>query len=225
MSLHEPVSIAVHGLLRRPPAAGVPVAVVGAGIIGLAAVAAVRHLFPENEVTVVARHEHQAEAARACGADHVVIGAGDNSHFEQLAPLAGARVTGRGARAMLAGGFPYVIEAVGFASSVSESLRLVDNWGTVLLLGAAGVSEVDLTPVWWKEAELVGAVNHNVDVGPGGDAHSVDRALEVLAAGGLPHEVVVTHEYPLVAVRDAVTAATDKRASRAIKVVFRPDHP
>jgi threonine dehydrogenase-like Zn-dependent dehydrogenase len=47
----------------------------------------------------------------------------------------------------------------------------------------------------------------------------------VLAAGGLPHEVVVTHEYPLVAVRDAVTAATDKRASRAIKVVFRPDHP
>jgi hypothetical protein len=40
-----------------------------------------------------------------------------------------------------------VIEAVGFASSVSESLRLVDNWGTVLLLGAAGVSEVDLTPV------------------------------------------------------------------------------
>jgi threonine dehydrogenase-like Zn-dependent dehydrogenase len=68
-------------------------------------------------------------------------------------------------------------------------------------------------------------VNHNVDVGPGGDAHSVDRALEVLAAGGLPHEVVVTHEYPLVAVRDAVTAATDERASRAIKVVFRPDHP
>jgi threonine dehydrogenase-like Zn-dependent dehydrogenase len=65
MSLHEPVSIAVHGLLRRPPAAGVPVAVVGAGIIGLAAVAAGRHLFPENEVTVVARHEHQAEAARA----------------------------------------------------------------------------------------------------------------------------------------------------------------
>ena len=39
-SLHEPVSIGVHGLLRKPPRNGDPVIVVGAGIIGLAAVAA-----------------------------------------------------------------------------------------------------------------------------------------------------------------------------------------
>lgn len=222
MSLHEPLSIAVHGLLRRRPPEGAPVVVVGAGIIGLAAVAAVRHLFPGNEVTAVARHGHQADAARACGAHNVVVGASDNAHFEELAAIAGVRVTGRGAQAMLAGGFPYVVEAVGVASSVTESLRLADNWGTVLLLGAAGTSEVDLTPVWWKEVALVGAVNHQVDSGPGGDAHSVDRALAILAAGGLPHDVVVTHEYPLEAVRDAIDAAADKRSSRAVKVAFRP---
>ncbi len=222
-SLHEPVSIAVHGLLRSPPPDGAPVAVVGAGIIGLAAVGAVRALFPVSEVTVVARYDHQAAAATASGAAHVVRSAPDFAHFDELAARLGTRVTGRGDQAMLAGGYPYVVEAVGVAGSVTESLRIVDNWGTVLLLGAAGISEVDLTPVWWKEVALVGAVNHAVDGGPAGgpSRHSVDRALDVLAAGLLSHEAVVTHEFPLESVRDAVATAIDKRGSGAIKVVFR----
>jgi L-iditol 2-dehydrogenase len=223
-SLHEPVSIAVHGLLRSPPEPGAPVLVVGAGIIGLAAVAAVGALFPDCDVTVVARYDHQARAAEASGAHHVVRSAPDFGHFDELAARVGTSVTGRGDQAMLVGGFPYVVEAVGVAGSLTESLRVVDNRGTVLLLGAAGISEVDLTPVWWKEAALVGAVNHAADAGPAGgpSRHSVDRALDILAAGRLPHEVVVTHELPLESLRDAVATAIDKRGSGAIKVVFRP---
>ena len=73
-SLYEPVSIACHGLMRATPEDGEPVLIVGAGIIGLAALAALRGLFPECPVTVLARHAHQASAATACGADHVVLG-------------------------------------------------------------------------------------------------------------------------------------------------------
>src|SRR5436309_83446 len=57
-SLHEPVSICVHGLLRSPPPDGAPVLVVGSGIIGLAAIAATRALFPDSPVTAIARHDH-----------------------------------------------------------------------------------------------------------------------------------------------------------------------
>ena len=126
-----------------------------------------------------------------------------NAHFEELAQLVGARVVGRKAHVMLMGGFPHVVEAVGSPQSVTEALRAVAHRGTVLLLGAAGISEVDLTPVWYKEAALVGSIDHTVDAGSapglagGPDRHSVDRALDVLAAGLLPHEVVVTHEFPL----------------------------
>ena len=231
-SLHEPVSIACHGLLRSPPSDGTPVLVVGSGVIGLAAIAAVRALFPACEVTALARHPHQADAARACGAHHVVRsgdsgdGVGDDAwdHFDELAELCGAWRSGRGDRTMLVGGFPYVVEAVGYAGSVTECLRAVDNRGTVLLLGAAGISEVDLSPVWWKEAALVGAVNHAADAGPAGgpSRHSIDRALEILASGSLPDEVVVTHEFPLEGVREAVTTAIDRRGTRSIKVVLRP---
>jgi len=227
-SLHEPVSIASHGLLRASPQDGDPVLIVGAGIIGLAALAAVKGLFPTCPVTVLARHAHQGAAAEACGADHVVLSDAGNAHFEELASIMGVRQVGLGADTMLMGGFPYVVEAVGAPRSVTESLRAVAHRGTVLLLGAAGVSEVDLTPVWYKEAALVGSIDHSVDsgsapgLGGGPDRHSVDRALDILAAGLLPDEVVVTHEFSLEDYREAIETAIDRENSHAIKVVFRP---
>jgi L-iditol 2-dehydrogenase len=227
-SLYEPVSIACHGLLRSPPVDGEPVLIVGAGVIGLATLAALKGLFPASPVTVLARHPHQAAAATACGADHVVQSEPTSGHFETLAGLVGARVVGRKADLMLMGGFPYVVEAVGAPQSVTEALRAVAHRGTVLLLGAAGVSEVDLTPIWYKEAALVGSIDHTVDQGSapglagGPDRHSVDRALDVLAAGLLPYDEVVTHEFPLEDLRQAVGTAIDRGESHAIKVVFRP---
>jgi threonine dehydrogenase-like Zn-dependent dehydrogenase len=227
-SLHEPVSIACHGILRAPPGDGDPVLIVGAGIIGLASLAALKGLFPSSAVTVLARHRHQADAAGACGADNVVRADTPAERYEELARLSGARVVGRKNDLMLMGGFPYVIEAVGAPQSVTEALRTVAHRGTVLLLGAAGVSEVDLTPVWYKEAALIGAIDHTIDHGsaPGlagaPDRHSVDRALDILAAGLLPDEAVVSHEFGLDAYRDAITTAIDRRGAHAIKVVFRP---
>ena len=226
--LHEPLSIACHGILRAAPRDGEPALVVGAGIIGLATVAALKGLFPASPVTVLARHEHQAAAATACGADHVVLTSENSAHFEELARLSGARVVGRKANVMLMGGFPFVVEAVGAPQSITEALRAVAHRGTVLMLGATGVTEVDLTPVWYKEAALVGSIDHTVDAGaapglagaPG--RHSVDRALDILAAGLVPHEVLVTHEFPLDDYRTAVDTAIDRANSHAIKVVFRP---
>ncbi len=227
-SLYEPLSIACHGLLRAAPNDGDPVLVVGAGVLGLAAVAAVKGLYPRCPVTVLARHAHQAEAAAACGADHVVRPDDTSAYFEDLARLVGGRLVGHRADVMLMGGFPYVVEAVGAPRSVTDALRAVAHRGTVLLLGAAGVSEVDLTPIWYKEAALVGSIDHTVDAGSapglagGPDRHSVDRALDVLGAGLLPSEVVVTHEFGLDDYRLAVETAIDRGNAHAIKVVFRP---
>jgi L-iditol 2-dehydrogenase len=227
-SLYEPVSIACHGLLRAMPVDGEPVLIVGAGIIGLASLAALRGLFPACPVTVLARHPHQAEAALACGADHIVLSDPDNGHWEELASLSSSRVVGRKRHQMLMGGFPFVVEAVGSPASVTEALRAVAHRGSVLLLGAAGISEVDLTPIWYKEAALIGSIDHTVDahgapgLAGGPDRHSVDRAIDVLAAGLLPEAVVVTHEFALDDYREAIGAAIDRNTSHAIKVVFRP---
>ena len=88
----------------------------------------------------------------------------------------------------------------------------------MLLLGAAGVSEVDLTPVFAKEIAVVGAIGHSPN---GHGAHSIDAALDIMASGGFPSDVVVTHEFALADLRSAVQTAID-RAAGAIKVVVHP---
>lgn len=219
--LTEPLSIAVHAVLRRPPVDGAPVLVVGAGMIGLTAVAALRHLVPSSEVTVLAKHPHQARAARSLGAHHVVVPDAGNGYTGELAHRAGATVVGRKDGAMLVGGYPTVVEAVGSGGSISQSLRFVAERGTVHLVGCAGITTLDLGPAWFREVEVVGTMMHAVDDHDGERVHSFDRALAMLAAGALPPEIVLTHELPLAELRRGCEVAHD-RASGAIKVVLRP---
>lgn len=217
-SLHEPLSIAVHGLLRQPPQDRDAVLIVGAGIIGLCAISAVAALFPASPITVLAKYEHQAETARRIGATNVVLYDERGAHFDALAELSGTVVRGGGAGRMLAAGFPYVIEAVGTEAAVTEALRFADGRATVLVLGAAGRSNVDLSPVWFKELAVVGSFCHAAD----GGSHSIDIALDLLASNALPADLVITHTFPLDAWRDAISVALDRKGSQAIKVVLTP---
>ena len=228
--LHEPVSIACHGLLRAAPDDGEPVLVVGAGIIGLATLAALKGLFPR-----VPGHRAGPPPApgrrrrpRAAPTTSCATAAG-SAHFEELADLSGARVVGRKANVMLMGGFPYVVEAVGAPQSVTEALRAVGHRGTVLLLGAAGVSEVDLTPIWYKEAALVGSIDHTVDARLRARARRWARAVTPSTApstssppASFPTRWSSPTSSPLEDYRTAVETAIDRGNSHAIKVVFRP---
>ena len=195
--------------------------VVGAGVIGLLATAALRRLHPDLDVAVLAKYPHQADAARACGAQHVIEGSEDP--WPILAELAGTSVRGGGDQALLAGGFPYVIDAVGSESAVSQALRAVDSRGTLLLLGASGVSKIDLSPIWFKEITVTGSFCHAHDpsTAGGSDAHSFDVAIELLASGAVPAEVLVTHEFALADWREALDVGM-ARDQGAIKVVLRP---
>jgi L-iditol 2-dehydrogenase len=224
VTLHEPLSIAIHGLLRSPPPDGAPVLVAGAAIIGLGAVAGLRALFPAAEVTVLAKHEHQAQAAERLGAKHVVRLDPGGGHIAELARIAGTKTIGAGNEAMLAGGFPYVVEAVGTPQSITQALRFADGRGTVLFLGITGLVNVDLSPIWLKEIAFVGALNHAADAGPhgGSTAHSIDRAIKIIAKTGFPAEALVTHEFPLADFRRGIETGLDRATSRAIKIVLRP---
>ena len=90
--LVEPLGVAVHGIRQAGLTGGERVAVVGAGAIGLAAVAAARA--HTDDVGLVARHDAQRSAGERLGArassgeyDVVVEAAGTESALEQAAEL------------------------------------------------------------------------------------------------------------------------------------------
>ena len=221
MALVEPLSIAMHGVLRRPPAQGSPCLVVGAGTIGLATVAALKVLAPTNEIVVLARHAHQADAARALGADRVLLSGENGDDVTALAEVVGGRVTGTGRASLVFGGFPYVVDAVGSPASMNVCLKVAGQSGVVLLLGAIANATVDLGPLWFKNVDVVGAFGYAVQEHRGERRHTFDRALDALAAGAFPSDLIVTHTFPLAEVRDALAIA-NARDQGAIKVQLQP---
>jgi hypothetical protein len=123
---------------------------------------------------------------------------------------------------MLIGGFPYVVDAVGYANTSPTR----SAWSTTadrLLLGAAATGEYDLSPLWWKEAVFVGAARHSTDPGLDGapSAHSIARAVEILDAGYLPPDAVsrTSSRSKHIATRSPPRATADMARSRSS---FRP---
>jgi len=220
-ALTEPLAVCLHGLLRCPPADGEPALVVGAGSLGLATVAALSHLAPHSEVTVLARYEHQAGAARRVGARHVVMHDDEGGHFEQIALLGGGRVTGRGRARQLVGGFGQVAEAVGTPAALGLAMVLAGQRSVLWAMGAVAVADTDLTPLYQKELQLFGSLGYGIEEHDGVRQHSFDRALGLLAGGGLDAGSMVTHSFPLSELRRAIEVARD-RAQGALKVMVLP---
>ena len=218
--LTEPLSIAMHAVMRFPPQPGERVLVVGAGIIGLLVTMVVRALVPSCEVTVLARYAHQAEMAERVGAQRVLRG---RPTYQTIAQVSGGKyfsaILNKG---VVIGGFERVYDCVATAETVNDALRWTRAGGTVVMLGAhmAPMPRVDLTPVWYHHVNLVGSYGHGMNTWNGVRKHTYEWVFEYWRAGKLPTDGLITHRFPLSEYRRAIAVASDKKSSRAIKVVL-----
>jgi threonine dehydrogenase-like Zn-dependent dehydrogenase len=218
----EPLSVGVRAVLRRLPQAGSQVLVVGAGIIGLTVVQAVRALVPSARITVMARYPHQAEAARELGAS-TIIGPKDDA-YQATATLTDAKLyEGMLGNRMLLGGFDIVYDCVGSSRTLADSLRMARAGGAVIMVGVKlSPLKLDLSPVWYQEVDLIGVYAHGTEVWQGQQRHTYDITIELLRAGKLQATSLITHRFRLEQWREAIRVAQDKR-TRSIKVVFDYD--
>ena len=217
-SLVEPMAVALHGVLRRPPRDGEQALVVGAGIIGLLTVQCVRLLAPNARLTVLARHPHQAEAAKRLGADAVLRG-GDL--YQQVAQQTGGRLyRAMMNRGMVLGGFDVIYDCVGQADTILNALRWARAGDTVVLIGIdLALLKVDLNPVWYQEVDLIGSHTFGAERVDGGARHTFELVIDHLRAGRLQEAGLITHRFPLAEYRRAIDTALHKQ-SGAIKVTF-----
>src|SRR2546422_3805161 len=85
----EPMACAVHPLLASPPPDQSTVLVIGGGVIGQCAIAAVRVIGSGARVIALVKYPFQGDAARRLGADTVVLLRRGDRYFDEVADAAG----------------------------------------------------------------------------------------------------------------------------------------
>jgi L-iditol 2-dehydrogenase len=205
-ALAEPLSVALHGLglARITPADRV--AVIGAGPIGLCAVAALRRM-GVTEVAVFDRVPARLDRARALGADHAI-----DVTRENMADAL-ARVHGTSLRH----GVPVVdttvfVDAAGSAAALAEAIAHAPKGAriAVIALHKAPVS-IDLFRLMAHEITLVGSV---ADDRPA----EFGQALAMIADDPAAFAPMISHRYAFDRLFDALAMAAD--GARAAKVML-----
>jgi threonine dehydrogenase-like Zn-dependent dehydrogenase len=113
-------------------------------------------------------------------------------------------------------GFDLIVDSVGSEESLGQSLRWARPGGQVLLLGGAGPSRLDLSPLWSRNLTWVGAYGYGA-----AGAGTFTAALRLLAATRRPVERIVGEVAPLDAYRTALPAFW-RRRHQAIKLALAP---
>ena len=170
---------------------------------------------------MVAKHARQREWAGAFGATEIVE------------PKEATNAVRRETRAMklkpergapfLLGGADVAIDCVGSRSSLNLALRITRAGGRVVVSGIP-TEGADLTPLWFRELELVGAYTGGYETLKQGRTtekrHSFDLATQIAQQN--PIEDIVGAVYPLRRWREALDHALGAGKLGTLKVAFDP---
>lgn len=187
------------GVLNGVVSPGDVVAVVGAGPIGLAAIASAR-LFSPSHVVAIDLADTRLEAARAFGADVTV-----HSGEEDAVAVVGELTGGLGA--------DVAIEAVGIPATFELCTRLARPAGHVANIGVHGEpAPLHLEDLWIRDITITTGLV---------DTYSTPTLLRLIAAGQLDTSRFVTHHFALGEIVEAYTAFADAARTGALKVALR----
>jgi len=195
-ALLEPAACVACGLLEAELRPGLDVAVVGAGTLGLLAVALLRLTSPARLALVGSRVPRLALGRR--------LGGHEVSDIEMEDPLAA-----------LGDGFDVVFEAASRPEGAEMALRLARRGGTVILEGISGSDRPVISP------DLITLKHLSVQGVFGASGEAWRWVVGLFAAGLLPLSELVSHRFPLDGF-EAAFAALHDRESGAVKVELLP---
>ena len=220
-SLVEPFSVSLRPALEHAPEPGDLVVVIGAGMIGLMSIAALKAVEPGCRVVAVAKYPFQAQCAERLGADHVVDATADDV-VEQIGALAGSRAHKLSSGgAVLREGVPLVHDTVTNRGTLDLALRITRGHGKIVLLGLpSGLNDLDWMVVVVKEIQLVGSLMYGNEAFEGGRSPTFARALELLSRRRVDLRPIRPRTYPIERYREALHDAATKTGRDAIKISF-----
>lgn len=174
------------------------VAVVGAGPVGLSAIATAT-LYGPSRIVVVDLDANRVNEAKKFGATDGVI-ASDSDWKEQVMALTDGL------------GVDVAIEAVGIPQTVQMCFDIIRPAGTVANVGVHGTSvDLPLQDLWISNISITtGLVNTN----------TTDTLLKLVAQGKLPAEEFISHRFDLVDIEKAYDVFGRAAETKALKIIL-----
>ncbi|MFV8817893.1 NAD(P)-dependent alcohol dehydrogenase [Haliea sp. E17] len=193
---------AVLNSLKVP--AGASIAVLGAGAVGLAAVAAARHIAGAATVIAVDIHQERLEVAAAVGASHSLVGTADDLQEQVMAASPG--------------GVDYVIDTTGKTAFAERWVPLLAARGTLALVASYPPEDAfsfNTVSLMTSGKKIVGVMEGDSDI-----VNFIPSLMAHFQAGRFPVDKLVRF-YDLAEINQAIE---DSERGATIKAIVRmPD--
>jgi len=192
----EPLSVGAYSVGRAEPSAGDMVLILGAGMIGLSSLAAMKAR-GVSKIIVSEMSKKRLDTAVDMGADFV-INSGTENVLQRVAQITEGR------------GVDIAMECVGLRRPFLQAMGALRIDGKLIQVGVFDAAfEFNPVTITGKNLRIIGCL--------GGDYLA---AMELLKSGKVDAGKFITHEYPL----SEITAAFDKQldSSQSIKVMVKP---
>lgn len=190
-SLLEPLSVALHAVRQGPPVAGRRVLITGGGPIGQLIVRVVQ-AFGALSVAVSDVSEYARNFALASGVQQVIDPASEND-IQNLTS------------------FDIAFEASGNPAALSNGIQLLRRGGTLILVGTLPETfSITGNAIMSKQLRLLGSFRF---------ANVFEDAMNMVAAGKINLEGMITDTYTFNDIPMALQRALERRDSMKIQIV------
>lgn len=200
-ALLEPLSVGIHAMMRGKVTPADRVLVTGLGPIGLLTIQAAR-MFGVQEIYGTDVVAFRRRLGMELGANNVIDPLNEDTK-EMINRLTDGN------------GVDVIIETSGNGLAISESIKIVNRGGRIVLVGLPAVDEVpiDITHLIDSEFDIYGVFRY---------ANTYPTAIQALGNANLNIEKIITHKFALKDIREAVEIArTEKDTS--IKIMIYPN--
>jgi 2-desacetyl-2-hydroxyethyl bacteriochlorophyllide A dehydrogenase len=195
------LAVAVHAVDRSGLQPGQHCGVIGLGPIGLLA-AQVALDRGTSLVTGCDTSKLPVRLSREIGLEQVIRG--DSSALSK-------HLTNKKLR------LDVVIDTVGSAASIRDSLSMLEKSGTLVLL-AVHEEEIPLAPIWFSgERRIMSCSNNRYE--------DFSRAIALMASGRIKVKPLISHRFDLGEAAEAFRAMLHKDQEKAYKVILYPVLP
>ncbi len=198
-ALIEPLAVAVHAVRRADVRMGQTVLVLGAGAIGLLAAALCKHS-GAADVIVSDYSKFRLDMARELGATCAV----NLAEGSDLETIVRQRTGGKGV--------DRVLECVGRQETFVQAMTLVCKQGLATVVGIFEQPEITIP--------VMKLVTNEIRV-QGSQGYCWDFPIAMQFAREIALEKLITHQFPLDQLQQALTTALD-RTQNTVKVILKP---